>query len=186
MESTSLEPVRAVICAYVGAVDDLSELPAVFATVPDPRQARGKRYALWFLLVCLTAALLSNCDSLDAVGQWCALHQEVLARYCGPRRYLTPTGSLFRWLLPRLSVADLEGALARWTQRKLAAPSTDALALDGKTARGRAVVSGPRPISSRSPPTPPKRRCAKQRWARRPTRSPWPKPCCVSCRSPGG
>jgi hypothetical protein len=136
MESTSLESVRAVICAYVGAVDDLSELPAVFATVPDPRHARGKRYELWFLLVCLTAALLSNCDTLDAVGQWCALHQEVLAQYCGPRRHLAPRGSLFRWLLPRLSVADLEGALARWTQRKLAAPAADALALDGKTARG--------------------------------------------------
>lgn len=136
MESTSLESVQAVICAYVAAVDDLSELPAVFATVPDPRHARGKRYELWFLLVCLTAALLSNCDSLDAVGQWGALHQEVLAQYCGRRRYLTPTGSLFRWLLPRLSVADLEGALARWTHHKLAAPSTDALALDGKTARG--------------------------------------------------
>ena len=136
MESTALKSVRAVICAYVGAIDDLSELPAVFATVPDPRRARGKRYELWFLLVCLTAALLSNCDSLDAVGQWCALHQEVLARYCGPRRYLTPTGSLFRWLLPQLAVAEIEGALARWTQRKLAAPADDALALDGKTARG--------------------------------------------------
>ncbi len=136
MESTSLAAVRAVICAYVGTMEDLSELAAVFATLPDPRHARGKRYELWYLLVCLTAALLSNCDSLEAVGQWCALHREVLARYCGPRRHLTPSGSLFRWLLPQLAVAELEGALARWTQRKLAAPAADALALDGKAARG--------------------------------------------------
>jgi len=145
MESTALESVRAVIGAYVGALDDLSELPAVFATIPDPRRARGKRYELWFLLVCLTAAFLSNCDSLDAVGQWCALHRAELARYCGPRRHLTPTGSLFRWLLPRLSVAAIEGALARWTQRKLAAPADDALALDGKTARGARAGEGSAP-----------------------------------------
>lgn len=41
----------------------LTNLAAVFACVPDPRHRLGRRYALPFLLTCLVAALLCNCDS---------------------------------------------------------------------------------------------------------------------------
>jgi len=40
----------------------LARLQAVFAVVPDPRARRGRRYDLPFLLTCLVAALLCNCD----------------------------------------------------------------------------------------------------------------------------
>ena len=53
----------------------LGTLPAAFAAVPDPRKRRGQRYDLPFLLTCLVAALLCNCNSLEAVGQWCALQR---------------------------------------------------------------------------------------------------------------
>ncbi len=76
-----------------------------------PRSARGKRYDLWCLVGCSTAALLRNCGPLDAVGQGCARRRDVLAQYCGPRRYLTPPGALFRWLVPQRGVAEIEGAL---------------------------------------------------------------------------
>lgn len=48
-ESSALGGVRAVFCAYVGAMDDLSALPAIFATSPDPGHARSTRYELWYL-----------------------------------------------------------------------------------------------------------------------------------------
>ncbi len=89
-------------------------LPAAFASLPDPRKQRGQRDDLPFLLTCLAAALLCDCNSLEAVGRWTRDQQAVLARVCGPRRHLTPTGSLYRRLLPRLSVAHVERALASW------------------------------------------------------------------------
>src|SRR5689334_16422833 len=53
----------------------LLTLPAVFATIADPRSKHGQRYDLPFLLVCLTAALLCNCNSTEAIGQWCREQQ---------------------------------------------------------------------------------------------------------------
>lgn len=145
MQSTALEAVRAVVSALALTEEQLGDLPAVFATIPDPRARRGRRYALPFLLTCLVAALLCNCDSLDAVGEWCRHHRRLLRRYFGPRRHLTPTGSLYRRLLPRLSVAHVEAALAAWVQGSLDAEAAEALAFDGKTVRGAAPPDGPAP-----------------------------------------
>src|SRR5881227_1593649 len=83
----------------------LLSLYEAFAAVPDPRSRHGQRYDLPYLLTCLVAALLCNCNSLEAVGQWTRDQQALLARVCGRRRHCTPTGALYRRLLPRLSVA---------------------------------------------------------------------------------
>ncbi|HUZ77546.1 MAG TPA: transposase family protein, partial [Chloroflexota bacterium] len=72
----------------------LARLQAVFAVVPDPRARRGRRYDLPFLLTCLVAALLCNCNTLAAVGQWCQEHRALLARRYPYARHHTPTGAL--------------------------------------------------------------------------------------------
>lgn len=41
----------------------LLSLYEVFATITDPRSKHGQRYDLPYLLTCLVAALLCNCDS---------------------------------------------------------------------------------------------------------------------------
>jgi predicted transposase YbfD/YdcC len=119
----------------------MATLQGVFSAVPDPRGRRGRRYDLPFLLTCLVTALLCDCNSLAAVGEWCREHRALLARHHPHARFLTPTGALFRWLLPQLSVAEFEWALAGWV-RATRAPALhgEALALDGKTIRGAAVV----------------------------------------------
>ena len=114
----------------------LTQLPEVFARLPDPRRHRGRRYSLSFLLTCLVAALLCNCDSTLAVEQWCVEHQPLLRQVFGPLRYLTPSGSLYRRLLPRLSVAHLEWALAGWVRATRAPNDQEPVAVDGKTVRG--------------------------------------------------
>lgn len=116
----------------------LLTLPAVFATIPDPRSKHGQRYDLPYLLLCLTAALLCNCNSTEAVGQWCQEQHALLQRLFGPRRHLSPTASLYRRLLPRLSSQQIEWVLARWVRATLIAVEEDAIALDGKTLRGAA------------------------------------------------
>jgi predicted transposase YbfD/YdcC len=114
----------------------LRTLPAALATVPDPRKRRGQRYDLPFLLLCLVGALLCDCNSLEAVGRWTRDHRTVLARVWGPRRHLSPSGSLYRRLLPRLSVAHVERALAGWVQQTRPRRDREPLAGDGKAVRG--------------------------------------------------
>jgi predicted transposase YbfD/YdcC len=93
-----------------------------------------------FLLSALVLAVLCNCDTLEAVGQWCAEHHALLAAHFPDQRFHTPTGSLYRRLLPRLSVAHLEAALATWVSGSLQAKADEALAFDGKTVRGAATA----------------------------------------------
>jgi predicted transposase YbfD/YdcC len=114
----------------------LLSLYEAFATVPDPRSRHGQRYDLPYLLTCLVAALLSNCNSLEAVGQWCRDQQLLLRRLFGPRDFYTPTGSLYRRLLPRLSVGHIELLLAAWVQASRPESDEEAVALDGKAVRG--------------------------------------------------
>lgn len=116
-----------------------------FAGVPDPRRRQGRRYPLPFLLGVLVLALLCNCDTLEAVGQWCAAHRALLAAHFPDQRFHTPTGSLYRRLLPRLSVAHLEAALGAWVRGSLDAAAGDALALDGKAVRGAGTAEAPAP-----------------------------------------
>ena len=123
----------------------LRTLPAVFAAVPDPRGRQGRRYDLPFLLTCLVAALLCNCNSLTAVGQWCQEHQALLARHFPHQRFHSPTGALFRWLLPRLSVAELEWALAAWVRTTRPVRDREPLAFDGKVVRGAGTADQPAP-----------------------------------------
>src|SRR5438105_12185377 len=117
----------------------LLSLYEAFAAVPDPRSRHGQRYDLPYLLTCLVAALLCNCNSLEAVGQWCHDQHLLLRRLFGPRDFYTPTGSLYRRLLPRLSVGHIELVLAAWVQATRPTSDQEAVALDGKAVRGAAT-----------------------------------------------
>lgn len=136
MQSTAIVDLISQTLAGAEEASPTPALIAAFAGVPDPRRRRGRRYPLPFLLGALVLALLCNCDTLEAVGQWCAEQREVLAAQFPGQRFHTPTGSLYRRLLPRLSVAHLEAALAVWVRGSLAAAADEPVALDGKAVRG--------------------------------------------------
>src|SRR5256886_1997825 len=126
--------------AFLRADGSLLSLYEAFAAVPDPRSRHGQRYDLPSLLTCLVAALRGPCNSLEAVGQWCRDHQLLLRRLFGPRDFYTPTGSLSRRLLPRLSVGHIEVVLAAWVQASRPESDEEAVALDGKAVRGAATA----------------------------------------------
>ena len=71
-----------------------------------------------------------------AVAEWCRDEQDLLEELFGPRKYYYPDDSLYRKLLPRFDVSQVEGALADWICITWVAPSDDPIALDGKTVRG--------------------------------------------------
>ena len=108
----------------------------ILDAVPDPRGNHGKRYELSFLLTCLLAALLCNCNSTEAVAQWCREQVELLREVFGARPFLRPSGSLYRKLLPRIHVTAVEDIVGRWIQATLRAAADEPIALDGKTLRG--------------------------------------------------
>jgi predicted transposase YbfD/YdcC len=116
--------------AALHSVADLLE------AVPDPRGAHGKRYDLPLLLTCLIGALLCNCYGTEAVAGWCHDQRALLQQVFGPRLFLTPSGSLYRWLLPQLDASAIEQVLGRWVQATTMAASDEPLALDGKAVRG--------------------------------------------------
>src|SRR6202049_1965188 len=111
----------------------LHSIAELFEAVPDPRSAHGLRYDLPFLLTCLLAGLLCNCDGSEAVAQWCRDHVVLLRRLFGPRLFLTPSGSLYRRLLPQLDACAIERVLGTWIQATVMAAADEPLALDGKT-----------------------------------------------------
>lgn len=88
----------------------LLSLYELFATIPDPRSKHGQRYDLPFLLICLVAGLLCNCDATLAIGQWCRDQRCLFIRLFGARTFLCPSDSLFRKLLPRLNAEQIEWA----------------------------------------------------------------------------
>jgi predicted transposase YbfD/YdcC len=123
----------------------LVSLYQAFAVVPDPRSRHGLRYDLPYLLICMVAALLCNCNSSEAVGQWCHDHEALLRAYFGPRDFYTPTGSLYRHLLPLLDAQAIEAVLAAWVRSSRPHMDEEAVALDGKTLRGAGTDQRPAP-----------------------------------------
>ncbi len=116
--------------------DPLLSLYEVFATIPDPRSMHGLRYELAYLLTCMVAGLHGLADSTLAIAQWSRDQHALLKRLFGPRRFLCPSDSLYRKLLPRLNAEQIECALADWIRSTLVAGPDDPIALDGKTVRG--------------------------------------------------
>jgi hypothetical protein len=100
---------------------------------------------LAFLLTCLLAALLCNCNSTEAIAQWCREHVELLREVFGMRLFLTPSGSLSRKLLPRLDAQAVEDVLGRWIQATFQAGADEPIALDGKAVRGAKMGDQPAP-----------------------------------------
>jgi predicted transposase YbfD/YdcC len=114
----------------------LHSLVELLEAIPDPRGKHGLRYDLPYLLTCLIAALVCNCQSTEAVSQWCREHSNLLQDLFGPRLFFTPSGSLYRWLLPQISAEAVEQVLSMWVRATSLASPTDPLAVDGKTVRG--------------------------------------------------
>jgi predicted transposase YbfD/YdcC len=102
----------------------------------------------------------------------------------GPRLLLTPSGSLYRWLLPQLDACAIERVLGRWVQATTLAPADEPLALDGKTVRGaRSDEQAASHLLADLVPITVRKRSGKCVWTRKPTKFPSPCTCCQRCPS---
>ena len=112
-----------------------SDFLDVLASVPDPRDARGRRYLLAGLLAIAILATAAGMRGYAGFASWAATAPpEVLARLGIVRR---PSEKTFRSVLSRLDPADLDRRLgAYFTALAAAETGLLAVAVDGKTLRG--------------------------------------------------
>jgi len=109
-------------------------LLATFATVPDPRQASGRRHPLPAILALATAAMLQGARSLYAIAQWGRLQEPGVVRALGFTGAQTPAVSTLHLVFKKLDVAAFEAALSAWAQQLDLKGRT--IAIDGKALRG--------------------------------------------------
>src|SRR3954447_2931107 len=79
------------------------------ATVPDPRDARGRRHGLQSVLLLGVGAVLAGARSYAAIAQWARCAEQAVA-VCGP----TPHASTFSRVLAAVDPAALQRELTGW------------------------------------------------------------------------
>jgi predicted transposase YbfD/YdcC len=113
----------------------------VLAEIPDPRQARGKRYPLGAVLALTCAAMLCGYRSYSAIAEWGRNYGTALLQALGFTGTRAPCAATLYLLFRRLDCERLETALGQWAEAVLAAAPPapgrgEGLSLDGKTLRG--------------------------------------------------
>jgi predicted transposase YbfD/YdcC len=124
-----------------------TSLLEALAVVPDPRKARGKRFAWVLLLTLVAAGLASGQQTAHAITQWVRLQSTAL-RAALPDLTRLPSESTLLRTLRLIDVTILEQAVARLTRPQTPADAAasqivtpagtilQAQAVDGKTLRG--------------------------------------------------
>lgn len=115
----------------------------VFAALPDPRCAQGKRHPLTALLLLACVAMLAGARGQSGIADWAKNYGEPWRTRLGFTHAKGPSQSTIQRVFAHLPVERLEMQLAQWTQQVVAALATtaettdalDGVAMDGKTLR---------------------------------------------------
>ncbi len=116
-----------------------SPLLDVLASVPDPRRAEGKLYALPYVLLFSILAIVSGCNSYRGIVTFIDVHRRRLNAAFGLTWRRAPAHTAVRYILQGLDPAAVEVAFrhhAALLQAACATPGQGSIALDGKTLRG--------------------------------------------------
>jgi predicted transposase YbfD/YdcC len=122
-------------------------LPEALAEIPDFRQASGRRYELWAILLLICVALLCGYRSQAAIGEWGKNYGPRWLRRLGIRRMRGPSQSTIQRVLAGVAAATVEAAIGRWAQQFLpgvaaSGAELEGVAVDGKKVRGASRASG--------------------------------------------
>ncbi len=121
-------------------------LQEALAEIPDFRQASGRRYELWAVLLLICVALLCGYRSQAAIGEWGKNYGPRWLRRLGIQRKRGPSQSTIQRVLAGVTAAAVESALGRWAQQFLlgaaAGADLEGVAVDGEKVRGAGRASG--------------------------------------------
>lgn len=128
----------------MGSVHDTTvpaTLVAQLATLPDPRNRRGRRYEWRYLLTLIASALMSGESTLVGISQWLSAHQDALLSYLPTKRKTLPSLATVRRVLGAIDLTALEGAVGIYLQglRGAMGDSGQVVTLTGERLKGQAV-----------------------------------------------
>lgn len=106
-----------------------------FEAVPDPRHASGRRHPLAAILTLTVVAMLGGARSLEAIVQFARDRGPRFTRLLGFTRKRPPCKATLSYLFRDLDHAVIESVITEWLHR-CRGVDVEAIALDGKTARG--------------------------------------------------
>jgi hypothetical protein len=113
----------------------MASLLQIFQTIPDPRDASGRRHPLSAILIHATVATLAGARGYEAIAQFGRDRGAAFAWAVGYDRLRTPCKATFSNVFRALPAEEVERALSRWLQDRQRAGWKRA-SLDGKTLRG--------------------------------------------------
>jgi hypothetical protein len=117
----------------------------VFATIPDPRTRRGRRYSVATLLTIAVAGIVSNHTSILAIAEWAASLRGHARTRLGLPPSATPHQTTFARLFRRIDSAAVTIALTHAFDPRhpmvLPPRGQTGIALDGKTHRRRLALA---------------------------------------------
>ena len=114
-------------------------LLSLLATIPDPRRAEGKLYQLQHVLLFSIFAIVSGANSYRSLRTYFKVHREKLNEAFGIDWKKPPTHTTIRYILHRLSAAEVERTFREHAANLNCAPAganARVVAFDGKTLRG--------------------------------------------------
>jgi predicted transposase YbfD/YdcC len=110
-----------------------------FSSIPDFRQARGKRHPLPAILALAAAAMLCGYRSYSAIAEWGRNYGQALASSLGFKQGKTPCAATLHTIFCHLDKSAVEAHLGQWAEAVLSSTQTtdlEAEAIDGKSLRG--------------------------------------------------
>jgi len=116
----------------------VGSLPALLATLSDPRGRQGLRHPLAAMLAATVCGILTGARGCEAIAQWVRNQETKIWHLLGFRRK-PPCANTYRMLLARLPPDMFEEMIQRWLEPLLPAVPEglpQPVALDGKTLRG--------------------------------------------------
>jgi predicted transposase YbfD/YdcC len=123
--------------AGAGLVFDVGELMKQLQALEDKRQARGKRYALPFLLVSILLAKLAGEDTPKGIADWLQLRREqIVAGFNLERKRVPAYNTIRRTLAETVSERELQVAFGQFLHQRYGGQQSILVVIDGKTLCG--------------------------------------------------
>jgi hypothetical protein len=120
---------------------DMARLRKRLETIPDHRNAQGRRHTAAVLLLGVALAIFTGCTGYQAIWQWLSNLAPSFRRELGMRKI--PSVSTISRFMRDLDIDELEKAVYGWLKEQTSQLSGHKIiAIDGKTLRGTKDADG--------------------------------------------
>lgn len=120
-----------------GVVINIGSLVARFEEIKDNRKARGKRYSLTTILVCVFLAKLCGEDKPSGIAEWVKHREQWIVDLLKLKRRKLPNHNTYRRILANvISVEEFEELARKYSKHSGESGYQVVVSMDGKAVRG--------------------------------------------------